>query len=315
MNEKVLVTGSTGMIGSRVFGLLPCYLFRPISLPRDACDLTNTKRTIEIFCDIKPDYIINCAGWNGGIGFNRSFPAEVYWTNAMISMNVLRASLFAKVKKVVSTITSCAYPERGSGGNNGLYEYDLWNGKPADSVSCHGYARRTLDAYGKQLFKQHGLMAVNVIFNNCYGPQDRFDPERSKFMAALIKKFADAKRDGKPEVILWGTGDAKRELLYRDDAARALIHALKEYDDPICPLNMGSGKDYKIKKYAKMVAKATDFQGDIIWDSTKPDGQMRKLLCVKRMSQHTTFRPEMLLEEGIRRTVKWYNENYDTITK
>lgn len=311
----VLVTGSAGMIGSRLMELLPEYGYRPIGLTRENCNLLDGRKTIDFFCENSTtrSMVINCAGFNGGINFNREYPADIYWQNSTIALNVLRASLFCKTKKVVSTITSCAYPDMGICGE--LEEFDLWKGEPNQTVSCHGFARRTLDAYSRQLFKQHGLMAINVVLNNCYGPRDRFQPDRSKFMAALIKKFSDAHREGRKDVVLWGTGKARREVLFSDDAARAIIHALNQYADPMVPLNMGTGVDNTIKRYAKLVAKEVGFGGNIIFDSTKPDGQMKKLLNVERMKLHTSFLPEMGLEEGIRRTVAWYNQNWETWIK
>lgn len=310
-NNRVLVTGSRGMIGSKVVELLPSWGYHPITLP-DQLDLRNLTETLEVFLSISPNYVINCAGFNGGIGFNKSNPAEIYKTNSEIISNVIDCSKLVEVKKLVGIITSCAFPAVAQ---NPLKESDLHNGPPDPSVECHAYARRVTDIMSRQYHKQYGCNFVNVILNNCYGPCDRFSPQRSKFMAALIKKFCDAKREGVHEVSLWGSGIARRELLYRDDAAVAIITALEEYDDPSVPLNMGCGEDHSIKEYAEIVAATVGYEGQIIWDTSKPEGQLRKLLDVDRMRKLTTFSPVYNIHIGTETTVAWYNKNHHELTR
>jgi GDP-L-fucose synthase len=306
--KTVLVTGGSSMIGSSVVEQLAQKGANVVAPTHEKCDLTYWDDVNSVFDVVQPEYVIHCAGWNGGIRWNQLFPAEIFRRTALMALHVLDACQHFGVKKVVSVLTSCAYPDLGP--DAVLSEKDFWAGLPNPSVECHGFAKRILDAYSRQLYKQHGLVAVCAVLNNAYGPRDKFDPERSKVLGAFVKKFADAAERGDNEVVCWGTGQPRRELIYRDDAAAGLISVLEEYEEPMLPINVGLGYDIPIHQLAWLVARAVGFNGQITWDTSKPDGQMKKLLDVTRMRRLLTgFDPQVTIHEGIDKTVAWYREH------
>lgn len=308
-NSVVFVTGGSSMIGSAVVEILEKRGAHVVAPSHAQCDLLDAGQVEAAFRTAKPDYVIHCAGWNGGIRWNQLYPADIFRRTTLMALNVLGACHTFGVRKVVSVLTSCAYPDLGP--DAVLREEDFWKGMPNPSVECHGFAKRVLDAYSRQLYRQHGLVAVSAVLNNAYGPFDKFDPERSKVLAAFIKRFADAAGRGDDEVVCWGTGQPRRELIYRDDAAAGLVSVLEEYEEPLLPINVGLGYDIPVHQLARLVANAAGFKGCIAWDQTKPDGQMKKLLDVTRARKLLTgFEPQVCIHEGVEKTVEWYKENH-----
>lgn len=305
---SILITGGNSMLGRAISQILPDSL--PIThgdiynSSASSCDLLSYDSTIDLFRLHKPHTVIHCAGYNGNISFNSKYPAEIFYNTTQIALNVLNCAQRVGTKKIVSLLTSCAYPNQEE---KTLVEKKFWDGLPNESVECHAFAKRMIQEYGRQLYKQYGTICVGIVFNTCYGPYDSFDIHKTKVVGGLIKKFVEAKRNGDTEVVCWGTGEPRRELIYVEDAARLAVLASAKYNDPFFPLNLGSGEDITIRELATTISELVGFDGQIIWDTTKPDGQMRKLLSNKKMKRLLGPQKFTPLREGLTKTIEWYN--------
>ncbi len=304
-NSRCLVTGGNSMLGRNISNILRREGAIVDDVPHHTCDLLSHEETRIRFESFRPEYVIHCAGYNGGIAWNESLPATIFERNTRMGLNVLNCASSYKVHKVVNILTSCAYPNL----EEPLKEEWFLTSEPHSSVACHAYAKRNLLIYGNQLFKQYGLKVVNVIFNNCLGPRDSFDLKKTKVAGALIRKFIEAK-ENKNNVIVWGSGNQRRELLFSEDAARGAIEVLKFYDEINLPINIGTGSDVSIKELAFKIKDIVGFEGEIIFDTSKPDGQKRKILDITRMNKYLpNFKADTPLDEALRKTIKWYYEN------
>ena len=304
MNElagkRVGVTGSQGFIGKYVCATLRnrgaiTHKFEDKNI------LLDVHSTIEYLTDNKIEYVIHLAGYNGGIEFNRKYPADIFASNTMLALNIISACSGAKVEKLLSVITSCAYPA----GQEIHNENNLHDGPPEDTISCHGYAKRNLEIASRMYRKQYGLNAITVCLNTVYGPGDRTDPDRTKVMTGLIKKFVDAKRDNQEDVVCWGTGAPKREFIYVSDAANLIVDALEKYEET-SPLNISAGQEYSVKELAELIARKVGYQGQIKWDISRPNGAMKKALDINKMKKYFGDYKFITLEQGIEETVKWH---------
>ena len=202
-------------------------------------------------------------------------------------------------------MTSCAYPDTGM---EVLHEKDFWNGQPNKTIRAHGVAKRILQAASEAYLDQYKFNSVSVCVTNLYGPNDTFNLFRTKVVGALIRKFVEAKQEDEQEVECWGTGNPKREFMYVDDAANAIVQALQKYEEQDQPLNIGTGQDITIKELVEYISDAVEYHGGVVWNTEKPDGQMKKLLSVDRMKEIIQITP-MSVKEGIQKTVDWYIEN------
>ncbi len=308
--NSFLVTGGAGFLGSHIVDYLKL-CGAEVWIPRSQWnDYTRYEHVLSQFERLRPDYVIHCAGFNGGIEFNRQFPADILYKNSMMALNVHRAAQVAGVKKVISIITSCAYPDNGL---EVIPENCLWNGLPNETIRGHGIAKRMLQISAEQYHKQYGLDAVTVALTNLYGPRDTFNLVRTKVVGAVIHKILRAKITGEvPE--FWGTGASRREFMYVEDAARAIVQALFKYEDHSQPLNIGIGSDMSIITLVNEVCHQIGYTGDIDWLSDKGDGQMKKLLDTSRMRdlldiELTPFRI------GLAKTIQWYKENKEKADK
>lgn len=305
--QKVMIFGAGSMLSRPLHEKLKelgASIYPVYHKDWDLCDARQAEDLVAIFY---PKYVFNFAGFNGGIAMNLERPAEIFHRTTMINFNVLTACSKYKVAKVIQPITSCAYPAK----EGRLSEVDFLNGLPHPSVECHGYAKRNAFLYGTQLHKQYGLNVVNVVFNNCYGPHDRFDePGRLKVAGSLIKKIVDSKKNN-TIVELLGDGTPRRELLYSEDAAEAAIKVAEYYNDSTSLINVGTGVDITIKELAEKIKSIVGFTGEIAWDTSKPNGQMQKLLDISKMQRMLGgWYPKTSLNEGLLKTVNWYKENY-----
>ena len=278
-------------------------------------DLTNLEETIDLFNTVNPDVVLHLAGLNGGIAFNASKPFTICWNTITMAQNVLKCAVDFKVEKVASILASCSYPDLGQ---NELKESDIWNGASSPSVECHGMAKRYLYLLSRQAYKEHGLNAISLVMNNSFGPMDRFEETRAKVVGGMIKRFVKAKEDNLPEIICWGDGSPKRELIYCNDSSKLILLALEKYNDPMEPLNIGSQNEITIKELAETIKSVVGYNGNIIWDTSKPNGQMRKKLDLTKMNnillnnenfQYTDFKT------AISETANWYIQNKDTWKK
>jgi GDP-L-fucose synthase len=310
-DKKVALTGPTSMLGRAVWKKLVGRgaLVYPIEHARYNLMAYADARTA--FEDQDFDFCVHAAGYNGGIAFNKNYPAAIFQTNAFMALNVLNCCHRFGVKKVVSILPSCAYAENADGI---LREEDFTKGPCHESVECHGLAKRVLFDYGRLLFRQYGFLSVCAIPNTCYGPFDRFDPERSKVVAGLLLKFHESARACHREITCWGSGTALREFIYCEDAAEGVLRTLERYEDPTLPINIATDREDRVRYLAGLCATVTDFAGEIYWDRSKPDGAKRKFLCPDRCRKYLDFRPTWTLEEGLKETYLWFRQNRSAAT-
>lgn len=308
-DKRILITGGESMLGRAISKRLTEMDALVFPVSHKNTDLLDYDETKNLFQHIMPHYVIHCAGFNGNISFNKEFPSKIYAKTMQMALHVLNFSAASKVQKVVSLISSCAYPDLG---DKALQEKDFWNGEPNRSVDAHGFAKRGILEFGRQITKQHKIPCVGMCVNTCYGPHDNFSVEKTKVVGGLIKRFSEAKKNGDPYVECWGTGKAKREFIFAEDVGRYLPLVLQDYDDSEYPINIGSGKEYEIRELAEKVKNAVGYEGEIRWDTSKPDGQMSKLLdnlCMRALWGNLEFTE---LDEGIQKTVEWYNAEHNS---
>ncbi len=304
--KRILATGGAGFLGSFVVDTL---LSKGISkdcirIPRRRdMDLRRWENCIKAVKDI--DVVIHLAAKVGGIGFNRGYPAELFYDNAIMGIQMIEAARQEGVEKFVCLGTVCAYPKFTP---VPFVEEELWNGYPEETNAPYGLAKKMLLVQSQAYRQQYGFNSIYLLPVNLYGPKDNFDPRSSHVIPALIKKFIDAKRDNKRTVEVWGTGNASREFLYVEDAARGIVLAAERYNKPE-PVNIGAGREIKISELVNLIADLTDFKGEIIWDRSKPDGQPRRCLAISRAKEEFGFEPKVDFKEGLRKTIEWYT-NY-----
>lgn len=300
---KIMVTGASSMIGRAIIEAIDLE-DNVIPIFHEDCDLLDLNQVHARFSKTQPDMVIHAAGYNGGILWNKLYPATIFYRTVQMGLNVLEMTHRFKVKKVVSIISSCSYPDEPL-----LQECNLWNGKPNSTVECHAFAKRFLDAFSRQISIEHPTTkCVSVILNNSYGPYDNFHPEKTKVVGALIKKFVDAKKENLPHVTCWGTGSPLREFVYSKDAGKLIAEVAYRYNDVNLPLNIGSGQETSIKELAELIALTVGYQGRILWDSDKPDGQMFKKLDLTNLKNFIRLAVTPL-QQGIKETVEFYEKN------
>jgi GDP-L-fucose synthase len=307
---RVLVTGASGLLGRHVCRLLreqfpDARLCETPGRSAGGDDLTELGAAVAAVRWAMPDVVFHLAGRNGGIAFNAECPADVFFDNTAMALNVLRACARAdrRPQKVVLPVASCAYSPLDA---FGLDEKDFFAGLPDPSVRCHGLAKRNVQWACQFYRSQYGLRAVTVCPPTLFGEGDRYEPGRSKVVAGMVKRFCDAVREGRGEVTCWGSGRPLREVLYAGDAARLLVRAALYYDDSALPLNVGAGQEHTVEQLAALVARAAGYRGAIRWDATRPDGQLRKRLCLDRMYALLGGCAYTPIEEALRRTVEDY---------
>lgn len=309
--DTVVITGGTSMMGRFLIEEMKG-LYHIIDPTREEVDLHNKYEVQTLFRLVKPKYVVHLAGHNGGIGYNKTNPAEIFEKTTRMALNVLGAAAEYNVPNVFSVLASCSYPHQF----DIMEESHLHDGLPHDSVECHGYAKRILHIFSKQIHKQYGTNAVCCVVNNCFGPYDKFNINRSKMVAALIKKFVDAKLDDLPNVQCWGTGTPRRDFIYIKDVARIIKKLLPIYTDVTNPINIGSVVDYSIKEWADMICELTQYKGKVEWLTDKPDGQAKKLLDTTKLYSYLD-KDELYtdVKEALMETINWYTENRNTWTK
>ncbi|NCN51341.1 MAG: GDP-L-fucose synthase [Candidatus Pacebacteria bacterium] len=300
-NKRVLVTGGNGFLGSHIVEILKTLNPSEIVVPSSKThDLRDKKVCAEVVKNI--DIIIHLAANVGGIGYNQEFPGTLFYDNLMMGIHLMEEARLAGVKKFVGIGTICAYPKHTP---VPFKEEDLWNGYPEETNAPYGLAKKMMLVQAQAYRAQYGFNAIFLLPVNLYGPRDNFDPKSSHVIPALIRKFVEAKESGVDEVVVWGTGTPTREFLYVEDAARAIILASENYDKPD-PVNIGASFEISIKNLAETIKKVVGFEGKIVFDSSKPDGQPRRKLDVSRAKEEFGFVSEVKFEEGLKKTVEWY---------
>ncbi len=302
-DKKILVTGGAGFLGSNVVEILIAHGVKQenVVIPRSAqYDLRNWETCKSIVQGI--DIVIHLAAKVGGIGYNQEHPAELFYDNLMMGVQLMEASRLAGVQKFVGVGTVCAYPKFTP---VPFREEDIWGGYPEETNAPYGLAKKMMLVQGQAYRTQYGFNAIYLLPVNLYGPGDNFNPESSHVIPALIKNFVDAVREGRDEVIVWGTGSASREVLYVKDAARAIVLATEQYEGAE-PVNIGASREISIKDLVEIIRKETGFPGNVIWDTTKPDGQPRRCLDTSKAKQWFGFESETPFEKGLHETIQWY---------
>ncbi|MEW6715916.1 MAG: GDP-L-fucose synthase [Chloroflexota bacterium] len=304
-NRRVCVTGGAGFLGSFVLKVLKERGATDIFVPHiEKYDLTQPEALQRMFEDAQPDIIIHLAALAGGIGVNRARPAEFFYQNIMMGVPLMHAAWERGVDKFVAIGTICAYPKFTP---VPFKEENLWDGYPEETNAPYGLAKKMLLVQAQAYRQQYGFNAVYLLPVNLYGPGDNFNLETSHVIPALIRKCMEAQEQGEEQIILWGDGAPTREFLYVEDAAMGIILAAERYNGSE-PVNLGSGMEIRIKDLAQLIARLTDFNGEIVWDTTKPSGQPRRALDTSRAEQYFGFKAQMPFEEGLRRTIQWYRE-------
>lgn len=297
---NIVITGARGFLGSH---LVKRFKGQRLFLPSHSeYDLRKKEDVQKLLYISMPDMVIHLAANVGGIGYNQKHPAELFYDNAMMGINMMHESCVAGVKKFVQVGTICAYPKFTP---TPFKEEDLWNGYPEETNAPYGLAKKMLLVQAQAYRKQYEFNAIYLLPVNLYGPNDNFDDDSSHVIPALIKKFVNAK----DKVTVWGTGEATREFLYVKDAAEAIYYASMLYDKPD-PINLGSGMEISIRDLVYLIAELTDFKGEIEWDTSKPDGQPKRLLDVEKAYKEFGFLARTDFREGLKETVKWYRQKY-----
>jgi GDP-L-fucose synthase len=306
--KHVLVTGGAGFLGRRLCALLSEREVAHVSVPRRAeHDLTRQDAAEALVADTRPDVIIHLAAEVGGIGANRANPGRYFYANMAMGLHLVEAARASGVEKFVQVGTVCAYPKHTP---VPFSEDALWDGYPEETNAPYGVAKKALLVMLEGYRAQYGLNGIYLLPVNLYGPGDNFDLETSHVIPALIRKFVVARDSGADEVEVWGTGAASREFLYVDDAARGIVLAAERYDDPE-PVNIGAGREITIRDLVELIADLVGYKGAIRWDTSRPDGQPRRMLDTTRARERFGFEAEVDLEEGLRRTIAWWETHGD----
>jgi GDP-L-fucose synthase len=298
-----MVTGGAGFLGASVVRKLRQRGCQSIFVPRSKdYDLRRVEDVRRALTDAAPDVVIHLAARVGGIGANRTHPAEFFYDNLMMGVPLLHEAWRTGVSKFVAIGTVCSYPKFTP---VPFSEDDLWNGYPEETNAPYGLAKKMLLVQSQAYRQQYGYDSIFLLPVNLYGPNDNFDPESSHVIPALIKKCLEARRRGDGSITVWGDGSPTREFLYVDDAAEGILLAAEHYHDSR-PMNLGSGDEVSIKALVELIANIIGFDGRIVWDSTQPNGQPRRCLDTTRAKQAFGFEARTALEQGLQRTIEWY---------
>jgi GDP-L-fucose synthase len=302
-DRRVMVTGGGGFLGQAVVKRLQAAGVREIFVPRSAdYDLRTAQGVAGALSMGRPEIVVHLAAVVGGIGANRENPGRFFYENAAMGIELMEQSRRAGVEKFVQIGTVCSYPKFTP---VPFKEDDLWNGYPEETNAPYGLAKKMLLVQGQAYRQQYGFDVIHLIPVNLYGPGDNFDPASSHVIPALIKKCIDARDSGADHIDVWGTGSASREFLYIDDAADGIVLATERYDGAD-PVNLGVGREITIRDLIELIVKVTAFEGDLRWDTTKPDGQPRRALDTSRARERFGFAAKTTFEDGLRAVIDWY---------
>jgi len=301
--RKVCLTGGSGFLGSFVTEKLRQRGVKEIFIPRiEQYDLVNPQDVERMLDDSRPDVIIHLAAHVGGIGANRLHPAEFFYDNLMMGTQLMHQAWKRGTEKYTAIGTVCAYPKFTP---VPFKEEKLWDGYPEETNAPYGLAKKMQLVQAQAYRQQYGFNAIFLLPVNLYGPRDNFDLETSHVIPALIRKFIEAQESGVAEVEVWGDGSPTREFLYVEDAAEGILLATELYNGAE-PVNLGSGAEISIKKLAELIQRLTGYQGKLVWNTSKPNGQPRSALDTTRAEKYFGFKAAVTFEDGLRRTIDWY---------
>jgi GDP-L-fucose synthase len=303
--KKVLVTGGSGFVGANLVPLLRkagAQVFAPC---RAEYDLLWQRDVVKMFADLQPEVVFHLAAYVGGILANRDKPADFCYRNLFSGAEVIHQAQEAGVKKYITLMGGCSYPALAP---SPIEETQLWQGYPQPESAPYSLAKAMAHELAKAYRRQYGLNAIVLVPGNIYGPHDNFDLHGSHVIPALIRKYIEAKERGDAEVVAWGSGKPLRDFIYIGDVCEAVLLAAKTYDGSDL-INISSGRRTSIRELVDLVAELTGFQGRVVWDTSKPDGQMDKGFAVERMKKILGFTPRTSLREGLQNTITWFLAN------
>jgi len=303
--QRVIVTGGAGFLGRNVVREVEACGAKEVFIPTlEAYDLRREADVQRMYQDFPATMVIHLAATVGGIGINREHPGSFFYDNLMMGVHTMEYARQTGVDKFVAIGTICAYPKFTP---VPFKEDDLWNGYPEETNAPYGLAKKMLLVQAQSYRQEYGFNAVYLLPVNLYGPGDNFDPRSSHVIPALIKKCVDAQEAGEKQIVAWGDGSPTREFLYVEDAARGIVMAAQNYNDPD-PVNLGSSNEISIRDLVNLVVELTGFEGDVVWDTSKPNGQPRRKLDVTRAKERFGFESTTDFREGLQRTIAWYRE-------
>jgi GDP-L-fucose synthase len=302
--KRVMVTGGEGFLGSRLVAQLQKAGADVFVAKMAEYDLVEKENVQRLYRDSKPELVFHLAAQVGGIGANQRNPGKFFYNNLQMGVHIIEEGRQAGVSKFVVVATICAYPKFTP---VPFKEEELWNGYPEETNAPYGIAKKALLVMAQAYRQQYGLNAAVLFPVNLYGPGDNFDLEDSHVIPAMIRKCIDAKLAGQEKIVLWGDGSPTREFLYVDDCARALVLAAQRYDSSD-PVNVGAGFEIKMRDLAELIRKLTGFDGKIEWDTTRPNGQPRRMLDTTKARERFGFAATTSFEEGLKQTISWYEK-------
>ena len=306
--KKIVVTGGSGFLGSRIVKFLQEKGVKDIIVPRsDTCDLRKVENCSRITKNV--NIVFHAAGNVGGIGYNKDHPASVFFDNIMMDTLMMEESRKNGVEKFIAIGTVCSYPKFAV---VPFSEEQIWDGYPEETNASYGLSKKMMIVQSDAYRQEYNFKSTTLLQTNLYGPEDNFDPNTSHVIPALIKKIHDAKISGKSEIELWGDGSPSRDFLYVDDAARAAILAAERYEKSD-PINIGSSKEITIKELIELIKKLMSAENITIkWNIEKPGGQPRRWLNIEKAKKEIGFTPIVSIEEGLRKTIEWYESKQET---
>ncbi len=305
-NKKILITGGTGFLGKHLVAKLVRKGIKKENIVIPLIEKNDLRKMQDCLNVVKGiDIVIHLAGVVGGIGFNREHPGRSFYDNAAMALNLIEVARKQGIEKFVGIGSVCCYPKNSP---IPFQESNVWDGYPEETNAPYGLAKKFMLVQSQAYREEYGLNAIHLVMINLYGPGDNFNPDLSHVIPAIIKKVDDAKKENKNYINVWGTGNATREFLYVEDAAEGILLATEKYNKPE-PVNLGSGTEISIKDLVEMICKIMSFNGEIMWDNSKPDGQPRRQLDVSKAKQEFDFSSDTSFENGLKQTIDWFLKN------